>query len=96
MGMILNLQYTISPMISENSADAFKDGEREVQLREEAANEPTGSFYALLDELTLMRSQGHEQLVVACNQVQMMHVVCVWLRKVAPELKLSCSCTTAH
>jgi hypothetical protein len=84
MGMILNLQqYTISPMISENSADAFK-GETGLELREEASNEPTGSFFALLDELKLMRSQGHEQLVVACNQVQMMHVV--WLRKVAPEL----------
>jgi hypothetical protein len=73
-------QYIVSPLLAQHGVARFKT---DTHLFYEAARNEnaTGAFYALRDEIQLLRSQGHERIVIAANHTAIMKIVRIWLER---------------
>lgn len=82
--LMLMQQYIISPLLAQNGVKKFKSEQH--LFRVAASNEnATGAFYALASELTKLRSEGHQRVVIAANHTSIMRIVRIWLERNHPE-----------
>lgn len=77
-------QYIVSPLLAQMGAAKFKTEQH--LFTEASKNEnATGAFFALRDELTKLRAEGHQRIVIACNHTSMTKIVRLWLERNHPE-----------